>query len=99
MSRFTKVVMLVVLFTFVSSLVASASNNQARVYTIACVGSKARNATWYEQVTCARYNSRGYVIGRLPVFFTVRATVYSSYYWQSIGMGKSYLLRSEWVIN
>ena len=99
MSRFAKIVVLVVLFSFAFTLVASATTSSKRVYTVACAGSKRRGASVWDQVTCKRYNTRGQVIGRLPVFFTIRATSRNASYWQSIGMGKSLLLKSEWVIN
>ncbi len=98
MSKYYKLVLLAVLFAFASTTLVSASANTARVYSLACVGSKRSDATWYQQVTCARYNSRGVVVGRLPVFFTLKATVRNTYYYRSVGMGKSLLLKSEWVI-
>ena len=99
MSRFTKIVLFSVLFAFSFTMVAAATTSNKRVYTVACAGSKRKGATILEQVTCKRYNTRGAYIGRLPLFFTVNVTVRNASYWQSTGMGKSLLLRSEWVIN
>ena len=65
---------------------------------MSCVGSPRKSATLWQQVTCTRHNSKGKVIGRLPLFFRINVTSHNRYYYRSTGMGKSLVLKSEWVV-